>query len=89
MSQNNADSSDPNDQTLPDPQTLDYEAAKEELKEVVTALESGSAPLEETLKLWQRGEALAARCRSILEEATKQVAEATGQVTQTTELEEN
>lgn len=54
---------------LPDPATLTYEQAKNELRAVVQTLESGSAPLEDTLDLWQRGEMLAARCKQILDQA--------------------
>ena len=47
---------------LPDPESLGYEAARDELVRIVQALEGGQAPLEDTLTLWERGEALAARC---------------------------
>lgn len=57
------------DETLPDPQELSYEAARDELITIVRQLESGQAPLEATLKMWERGEALASRCRSVLEAA--------------------
>jgi exodeoxyribonuclease VII small subunit len=33
-----------------------YEAARDELAEIVESLEDGSATLEESLKLWERGE---------------------------------
>ena len=56
----------PTDQ-LPDPQSLGYEAARDELVRIVQTLESGQAPLEDTLTLWERGEALAARCSQILD----------------------
>ena len=56
-----------------DPSTLTYEQAKAELRNIVSALESGSIPLEETLNLWQRGEALAARCKMILDEASARI----------------
>ena len=56
-----------------DPATLNYEVAKAELWNIVQQLEAGSVPLEQTLELWQRGEALASRCRSILESAAKQI----------------
>ena len=52
---------------LPDPQSLGYEAARDELVRIVQTLESGQAPLEDTLTLWERGEALAARCSQILD----------------------
>jgi exodeoxyribonuclease VII small subunit len=37
---------------------LSYEAARDELAEIVESLEDGSASLEESLKLWERGEEL-------------------------------
>ena len=43
-----------NDQ-LPDPQSLGYEAARDELVRIVQTLEGGQAPLEDTLSLWERG----------------------------------
>lgn len=48
---------------------LSYEAARDELAEVVEALESGSETLEESLKLWERGEELAALCQEWLDGA--------------------
>ena len=52
---------------------LSYEAARDELAEVVAALETGSATLEESLKLWERGEALAAICQEWLDGAKKKL----------------
>jgi len=66
-----------NDQ-LPDPQTLGYEAARDELVRIVQALEGGQAPLEDTLSLWERGEALAQRCSQILDGAQSRLAERSG-----------
>ncbi|MHC6177214.1 exodeoxyribonuclease VII small subunit [Glutamicibacter sp. X7] len=45
---------------------LSYEQAREELVSVVTQLETGGAPLEASLALWERGEALAAHCENWL-----------------------
>jgi len=45
---------------------LSYEEARDELVAVVTRLEQGAATLEESLALWERGEALAARCEEWL-----------------------
>lgn len=45
---------------------LSYEQARDELIKVVTALEQGGATLEESLALWERGEALARRCEEWL-----------------------
>ena len=58
------------DSSLPAPESLSYEAARDELVGIVRTLESGQAPLEDTLALWERGEALASRCRSILDAAS-------------------
>lgn len=54
---------------LPDVSTLTYEQARDELVEVVRRLEAGSTSLEDALALWERGEALAARCQSWLDNA--------------------
>lgn len=48
---------------------LGYEAARDELVRVVHALESGGASLEESLALWERGNALADRCEEWLQGA--------------------
>ncbi len=45
---------------------LSYEDARNELVAVVSQLEQGSPTLEETLALWERGEALAQRCEEWL-----------------------
>ena len=52
-----------------DPSELSYEEARAELAVVVETLESGGIPLEESMALWERGEALAARCQSWLDAA--------------------
>lgn len=45
---------------------LSYEQARDELIRVVGELEQGSATLEQSLSLWERGEALASRCEQWL-----------------------
>lgn len=55
---------------------LTYEAARDELRGIVQALETGSAPLEETLELWKRGEELVRYCQHILLSAQRTVAAA-------------
>ncbi len=45
---------------------LTYEQARDELIKVVAELEQGSSSLEESLALWERGEALAGRCEEWL-----------------------
>lgn len=53
----------------PDLSELSYEQAREELVAVVQRLESGGAPLAESLALWERGEKLAAVCQRWLDGA--------------------
>ncbi len=48
---------------------LSYEQARTALEEIVTQLESGNLALEETLKLWEKGEQLALICQNILDSA--------------------
>lgn len=48
---------------------LSYEQAREQLMGVVNQLEAGSSNLEDSLALWERGEALAQRCEEWLEGA--------------------
>ena len=49
-----------------DVEALTYEQAREQLMQVVSALEQGNATLEESMALWERGEALAAQCEKWL-----------------------
>jgi exodeoxyribonuclease VII small subunit len=44
------------------PDKLGYEQARDELAEVVRRLEAGGLSLEDSLALWERGEALAKLC---------------------------
>ena len=48
---------------------LTYEQARDELISVVAQLEGGQLGLEESMRLWQRGEALAAHCSTWLDGA--------------------
>ena len=54
---------------LPDVKELTYEQARDELISVVAQLEGGQLGLEESMRLWQRGEALAAHCSTWLDGA--------------------
>ena len=57
-------------------ETPSYEEAREELIEVVRTLEAGGTTLEESLALWERGEALAKMCQEWLDGARKRLDEA-------------
>lgn len=56
-----------------DNEELSYEAAREELVQVVAKLESGEASLAESMQLWERGEKLAATCQQWLDGARAKV----------------
>jgi exodeoxyribonuclease VII small subunit len=53
--------------------SLGYEAAFEQLEEVLQMLESGTLPLEESLALYEQGLALAAHCSQLLDTAELRV----------------
>ena len=53
--------------------TPGYEQAREELIEVVRTLETGGTTLEESLALWERGEALAKICQAWLDGARRKL----------------
>jgi exodeoxyribonuclease VII small subunit len=55
---------------------MPYEQARDELMGVVQRLEGGGLTLEESLKLWERGEHLAAICLQWLEGARARLAAA-------------
>ncbi|MFI9509120.1 exodeoxyribonuclease VII small subunit [Nocardia sp. NPDC052566] len=56
--------------------TFGYERARDELVNVVKMLEQGGLDLDESLALWERGEALATRCEEHLAGARKRVEDA-------------
>ncbi|MGE3288030.1 MAG: exodeoxyribonuclease VII small subunit [Pseudonocardia sp.] len=54
-------------------ESLDYEQARDELTDVVRRLEQGGLSLDESVGLWERGEALARRCEERLAGARERV----------------
>ena len=54
---------------------LTFESAQHELEQIVERLETGQAPLDETIKLWERGEELYAFCRAQLDTAHGKIEE--------------
>jgi exodeoxyribonuclease VII small subunit len=55
-----------------------FEDAQRELEEIVQRLESADAPLDEALRLWQRGEELYRFCRERLDAAEGRIEELAG-----------
>jgi exodeoxyribonuclease VII small subunit len=67
----------PTDPGSPPVAGLSYEAARDELLDVVRRLEGGTTTLEESLQLWERGEELATLCQQWLDGARARLAAAT------------
>ena len=59
---------------------LSYEEALAELEEIVAALQGEQSQLEEAIKLFERGQALALRCGVLLEAAELKVKQVVGDV---------
>jgi exodeoxyribonuclease VII small subunit len=57
---------------------MSYEEAFGELEEIVRLLETDSKTLEESLALFERGQALAARCAALLEQADLRIRQLSG-----------
>ena len=56
---------------------MSFEAAMKELEAVVASLESGDVPLEDSIRLYERGAALKEHCQKKLAEAEEKVAKIT------------
>lgn len=56
-----------------DVKTLSFEAALQQLEEIVGKLESGRAPLAESIAIYERGEALKAHCETLLRTAEARI----------------
>jgi exodeoxyribonuclease VII small subunit len=69
---------------------LPFEDAMKELETIVTELEKGQVPLEASITMYERGEALKKRCDELLKQATARVEkitlDASGKPTGTTPL---
>ena len=56
-----------------DVKKLSFERAIEELESIVRRLEEGKVPLEESIAIYERGEALKRRCEELLRQAEARV----------------
>ncbi|MDR3468447.1 MAG: exodeoxyribonuclease VII small subunit [Xanthobacteraceae bacterium] len=61
------------DNTNADVKRLSFERAIEELETIVKRLEDGKVPLEESVTIYERGEALKRRCDELLRQAEARV----------------
>ena len=62
-----------------DIQSLSYEQAYAELEEIVYGLETNQKTLEESITLFERGQALAKYCAGLLDQAELKVQQLSGQ----------
>lgn len=58
---------------LPDIASLPFEAAIKELEDIVDRLEKGNVPLEESIVIYERGEALKKHCDDLLKRAEARI----------------
>jgi len=76
----------------PEISSLSFEAALAELEKIVAKLESGDAPLQQSIKIYERGEALKTHCEKLLKAAEAKIEKITlnkeGQPTGTVPLDE-
>jgi exodeoxyribonuclease VII small subunit len=61
------------DTTNADVKALPFEKALAELETIVQKLERGDVPLEESVAIYERGEALKRRCEELLRQAEARV----------------
>jgi exodeoxyribonuclease VII small subunit len=63
---------------LPHVKELSYEQALAELETIVASLESNKLPLDETMSLYERGQALTKHCVELLDKAELRVKQLSG-----------
>ncbi|MFB0872735.1 MULTISPECIES: exodeoxyribonuclease VII small subunit [unclassified Sphingobium] len=61
------------DQSNPDVEALSFEEALRALEQIVRRLESGDVPLDESISLYAKGEALRKRCADRLQAAEARI----------------
>jgi exodeoxyribonuclease VII small subunit len=54
-------------------ESLNYEAALDQLEEIINKLEFGEQTLDESLDLYEKGQLLARRCTYLLEQAEMKI----------------
>ncbi len=59
--------------SAPDVSALTFEQAVEELEKIVAALERGDVPLDRSIEIYERGEALKKHCETLLSAAENRI----------------
>ena len=67
------DASSPSQTSISDIASLPFEIALKELEQIVSKLEQGNVGLEESITIYERGEALKAHCESLLKKAEMRI----------------
>ena len=62
---------------MSDVDQLPFETAFAELQQIVTQLESGTLPLDDSVALYERGRTLSAQCQALLDQAELRVTQLT------------
>ena len=62
---------------MSDIKELSFEAAYQELESIITKLESGDLPLDDSVTLFERGRQLSEHCQSLLDKAELRVSQLT------------
>ena len=62
---------------MSDTNELSFETAYAELEEIITKLESGDLPLDDSVTLFERGRLLSEHCQSLLDKAELRVSQLT------------
>jgi exodeoxyribonuclease VII small subunit len=60
-------------EALAEIESMPFEKAMQELEEIVSRLEKGSVSLDESVKLYERGDALKKRCDALLAQAEARI----------------
>ncbi len=63
----------PTETAAPDISTMSFETAVAELERIVDHLERGDVPLDKSIEIYERGEALKAHCEKLLGAAEKRI----------------
>jgi exodeoxyribonuclease VII small subunit len=63
----------PGPAAAPDVSALTFEQAVEELEKIVAALERGDVPLDRSIEIYERGEALKKHCETLLSAAENRI----------------
>ena len=61
------------EEQLPNPDTMSFEDASQELDAIVKRIDEGEVDLETMMKEHKRGQLLVARCKQLLEDAQQQI----------------